>query len=80
MIPQCANAGLNAIKSNIERDGHFTRKAGTAPKRLGRLGAEPNQIARSGANSQGVSESVRCRVLRGERRAVHGRKREMAGG
>ena len=47
MIPQCANAGLNAIKSNIKRDGHFTRKAGTAPKRLGRLGAEPNQIARS---------------------------------
>src|SRR5689334_8122140 len=44
MIRQRVNAGLSAIKAKINRDGHFTTKAGIVRRRLGRPGAEPKQI------------------------------------
>jgi DNA invertase Pin-like site-specific DNA recombinase len=43
MIRQRVNAGLSTIKAKIERDGHFTSRAGIVRRRLGRPGSEPEK-------------------------------------
>jgi DNA invertase Pin-like site-specific DNA recombinase len=45
MIRQRVQAGLNGIKARIARDGKFETKAGIVRRRLGRPGAEPEQLA-----------------------------------
>jgi hypothetical protein len=44
MIRQRVRTGLKTIKAAIERDGKFTSKAGVVHRRLGRPGAEPEQM------------------------------------
>jgi DNA invertase Pin-like site-specific DNA recombinase len=44
MIRQRVQVGLNSIKAKIAKDGKFETKAGIVRKRLGRPGAESEQI------------------------------------
>jgi DNA invertase Pin-like site-specific DNA recombinase len=79
MIRQRVNVGLSAIKAKIKRDGHFTTKAGIVRSRLGRLGAEPKQIARARhelAKGLGIGRVARMTGL--GTGTVHKLKREMA--
>jgi DNA invertase Pin-like site-specific DNA recombinase len=45
MIRQRVQVGLNSIKAKIAKDGKFETKAGIVRRRLGRPGAEPEQLA-----------------------------------
>jgi DNA invertase Pin-like site-specific DNA recombinase len=45
IIRQRVRAGLNGIKARIAKDGKFETKAGIIRRRLGRPGAEPEQLA-----------------------------------
>src|SRR5215472_9539386 len=79
MIRQRVNAGLSVIKTRIQRDGHFTTKAGIVRRRLGRPGAEPKQIARARhelAKGLGIGRVARMTGL--GTGTVHKLKREMA--
>jgi DNA invertase Pin-like site-specific DNA recombinase len=79
MIRQRVNAGLGAIKARIKRDRHFTTKAGVVRKRLGRLGADPTQIARAQAElAKGVGIGKVARLTGLGTGTVHKLKREMA--
>ena len=44
MIRQRVQAGLNGIKAKVAKDGKFVTKAGIVRRRLGRPGAEPEQL------------------------------------
>jgi DNA invertase Pin-like site-specific DNA recombinase len=66
MIRQRVRAGLKTIKATIARDGHFTSKAGTVRRRLGRPGAEPEKIAaakRQLAAGVGIAKTARLTGL-----------------
>jgi len=79
MIRQRVNAGLTVIRAKIERDGHFTTRAGIVRRRLGRPGAEPKQIARARqelAKGLGIGRVARMTGL--GTGTVHKLKREMA--
>jgi DNA invertase Pin-like site-specific DNA recombinase len=79
MIRQRVRAGLKTIKVAIERDGKFTSKAGVVRRRLGRPGAEPEQMERARrelAKGLGIGKVARLTDL--GTGTVHKLKREMA--
>jgi DNA invertase Pin-like site-specific DNA recombinase len=79
MIRQRVRTGLKTIKVAIERDGKFTSKAGVVRRRLGRPGAEPEQMERARlelAKGLGIGKVARLTGL--GTGTVHKLKREMA--
>jgi DNA invertase Pin-like site-specific DNA recombinase len=44
MIRERVNSGLDRVRSEIERKGHYATKNGDTIKRLGRPGAEPHKL------------------------------------
>jgi hypothetical protein len=79
MIQQRVIAGLGAIKAKIRREGHFTTKAGIVRRRLGRPGADPEQITRARhelARGLGIGRVARMTGL--ETGTVHKLMQEMA--
>jgi DNA invertase Pin-like site-specific DNA recombinase len=81
MIRQRVRAGLKTIKATIARDGKFTSKAGVVRMRLGRPGAEPEEIERARVQlAKGVGIARTARLTGLGTGTVHRLKREMAGG
>jgi DNA invertase Pin-like site-specific DNA recombinase len=79
MIRQRVRAGLKTIEATIERHGKFTSKAGVVRTRLGRPGAEPDQIERARielAKGVGIAKTARLTGL--GTGTVHKLKRELA--
>jgi DNA invertase Pin-like site-specific DNA recombinase len=78
MIRQRVKAGFKRALAEIERKGKFTSKARVVRKRLGRPGAEPEQIDRARlelARGTGINKTARLTGL--GTGTVHKLKREM---
>jgi len=78
MIRQRVQVGLNSIKARIAKDGKFETKAGIVHRRLGRPGAEPEQLAetrRLPTEGKGIIWTAKQTKL--GTGTVHNLKREM---
>jgi DNA invertase Pin-like site-specific DNA recombinase len=79
MIRQRVRVGLNGIKARIAKDGKFETKAGIIRRRLGRPGADPEQLAEARrllAEGKGIIWTAKQTKL--GTGTVHNLKREMA--
>jgi DNA invertase Pin-like site-specific DNA recombinase len=47
MIKERVNSGMNRVRNEIERKGHYATKKGTIIKRFGRPGNEPHKAKRA---------------------------------
>ena len=75
MICQRVQVGLNSIKAKIAKDGKFETKAGIIRRRLGRPGAEPEQLAEARRLLAEVPTTLSSSVAVARPRLWHGRRR-----